>query len=640
MADIHQILKHYWKYDQFRPLQEGIIQSVLAGKDTLALLPTGGGKSICFQVPALASEGICLVISPLIALMKDQVRQLQQRGIPAAAIHAGMNRQEIDITLDNCVYGGTKFLYLSPERLLTDIFRERVKKMKVNLLAIDEAHCISQWGYDFRPPYLQIAELRDLLPGVPVIALTATATETVKKDIQEKLRFPQEHVFQDSFARANLSYSAQAAEAKMNRLVEVLNSVPGTAIVYVKTRRRTVDLARELYAKGFKAAAYHAGLTFEQRTRTQADWIENRVRIMVATNAFGMGIDKPDVRLVVHLDLPETIEAYYQEAGRAGRDGRYAYAVILYDPGDLAALLEKVDEAHPPVDVLRKTYQALANSYQIAVGSGQFSSFDFNLEELVKTYKLNPLETHHSLRKLETEGYIQLNEAYFSPSKVYVPSGKEELYKFQVAHREYDPLLKLLLRSYGGELFSNFVTISEKSLAKNLNRPEPQVRQALQYLHQVGMLVYEPQHDKPQVVFTTPRFDAATMPLNQKKLQNFRKLALDKAGSMVQYVQTQNRCRTQVLLAYFGEIYDEECRICDYCMAQKKRRRRQTDRARQESQILEFLAGESMLPKKLVSLFAPGAAAEITELLREMIDSGKLRYAEDGKLSPVPKFVP
>ncbi len=633
MADLHQILKQYWHYDQFRPLQEDIIKSALAGNDTLALLPTGGGKSICFQVPAMAKEGLCLVISPLIALMKDQVMQLQKRGIPAAAIHAGMNRREIDISLDNCVYGAVKFLYLSPERLLTDIFRERVKKMNVCLLAVDEAHCISQWGYDFRPPYLQIAELRDILPEVPVMALTATATEIVKKDIQEKLKFKAPNVFQNSFARANLSYSAQPTEDKLNRVTEVLKSVSGTAIVYVKTRRRTVDIARELQTRGFKAAAYHAGLTFEQRSKTQADWIENRIKIIVATNAFGMGIDKPDVRLVVHLDLPANLEAYYQEAGRAGRDGRYAFAVVLHGPNDALDLLDKTREAHPPVEALRKTYQALANYYQLAVGSGEFTSHNFNLEELVKTYKLNALETHHSLKKLEAEGFIQLNEAFYSPSKVFVPSGKEELYKFQVANREYDLLLKMLLRSYGGELFTNFVKISESSLAKNLNQPEPQVKQALQFLNQAGIIIYEPQNDSPQVIFTTVRYDAAAMPINQKKLQSSRKLALEKAESLIKYVQTENRCRTRMLLAYFGELYDDECRICDYCLAQKKIRKQKQTQQEWESQVLAMLAKGSLGPKEVVAAFPAGAAPEITRLLRQMLDVGKLTYREGGSLT-------
>jgi ATP-dependent DNA helicase RecQ len=632
LADILSILKQYWNHDQFRPMQEDIILSVLHGNDTLALLPTGGGKSICFQVPALAMDGLCLVISPLIALMKDQVMQLQRRGISAIAIHSGMNRQEIDIAFDNCVYGNVKFLYLSPERLQTDIFRERVKKMNICLLAIDEAHCISAWGYDFRPPYLQIAELREVLPDVPVLALTATATETVKKDIQEKLAFRQGKVFQSSFARANLSYSAQPTEDKFNRLLEIIKKVPGTAVVYARNRRKTVEVAQLLRSRGIKAGAYHAGLTFQERNQAQQDWLDNRLLVMVATNAFGMGIDKPDVRLVVHLDLPDTLEAYYQEAGRAGRDGKYAYAVVLYSPSDLVDLREKTLEAHPPIETLRKVYQALANYYQLAVGSGAFNSFDFDLADFSRTYKLNPLEVHYSLKQLEAEGFIQLNEGYFSPSKVYVKAGNEELYKFQVANRELDPILKTLLRSYGGELFTNFVKISERNLAKSLQQPETNVKQALKYLHKVGVLIYEPQNEKPQLVFTQARFDAGTMPLNQKRINAFRKLAIDKAEAVIKYIQTENRCRTQLLLEYFGEITDEACRVCDYCLLQKKLKRQQTDRKIWREQIVETLAKAEISPKQLLTLFPPAASKEVSEILRELVDVGKIKYAEDGNL--------
>ncbi|RDC63777.1 RecQ family ATP-dependent DNA helicase [Adhaeribacter pallidiroseus] len=513
---IHQILQRYWQYPAFRPLQEEIIQSVLAGQDTLALLPTGGGKSICFQVPALVREGVCLVISPLIALMKDQVEQLQKRHIAAVAIHSGLNKHEIDIILDNCVFGKVKFLYLSPERIQTAIFQERVKRMRVALLAIDEAHCISAWGYDFRPAYLQIAALRELLPAVPSIALTATATELVKKDIQEKLLFRKSPVFQQSFARANLSYSCLPTEDKTGRLLGILKNVAGSAIVYVRSRRQTVEIAKWLHARGVAAGIYHAGLSFAERNKAQQSWIENKTRVIVATNAFGMGIDKPDVRLVVHLDLPETLEAYYQEAGRAGRDGRYAYATVLLGPADAADLQSKVAEAHPPVETLKRVYQALANYYQIAVGSGELVSYNFQIEDFTRTYQLKALEVHHAIRKLETEGLLQLNEAYYAPSKVYFAVSHEEIYKFQVAHPEFDPLIKALLRVYGGNLYTGFVKINERQLADYLRTPEAAVRKSLEYLHQRNIIEYEPQREAPQIVFTTARYDATTLPLDQK----------------------------------------------------------------------------------------------------------------------------
>ncbi|MFD2245611.1 RecQ family ATP-dependent DNA helicase [Pontibacter ruber] len=635
MQDIHHILKTYWGYEQFRPLQEDIILSVLAGKDTLALLPTGGGKSVCFQVPAMAQDGLCLVITPLIALMKDQVEQLKKRGIPAVAIYSGMNRREIDIALDNCVYGNVKFLYLSPERLLTELFQERVKRMKVSLLAVDEAHCISQWGYDFRPPYLQLTELREALPKVPVIALTATATEQVRQDIQEKLGFKQQNVFVKSFARDNLSYSCLYTEDKTGRLLEILQRMQGQSIVYVRSRRQTVEMARFLQSRRISAAAYHAGLKFEERNAVQAAWIQDKVRVMVATNAFGMGIDKPDVRLVVHLDLPESLEAYYQEAGRAGRDEKYAYAVILYGPSDVADLQRKVEEGHPPVELIRRVYQALANFYQLAVGSGTLSSFDFDLNEFSKSYKLKPLEVHHAIKRLQEEGYVQLNEAYYQPSRLFILLDNMALYEFQVLNPEHDALLRMSLRLYGGEAFTNFIKISEKKLAEQLRVSEQEVRRKLQYLHKLKVLIYEPQHDSPQLVFTKPRQDALSLPLNQKRLNQLRKRAVEQVKEMAHYVETSDRCRTQLLLEYFGEISDKSCRICDYCLAQRKKERAEQEGKELRNKVITLVKEKSYLPKELVQQFEPKHQESITSLIRELVDLGRLKYQESGKLEAV-----
>ncbi|HEY4650275.1 MAG TPA: ATP-dependent DNA helicase RecQ, partial [Pontibacter sp.] len=617
MQDIHHILKTYWGYEQFRPLQEDIVRSVLAGKDTLALLPTGGGKSICFQVPAMAMEGICLVITPLIALMKDQVEQLKKRGIPAVAIYSGMNRREIDITLDNCVYGNVKFLYLSPERLLTEIFQERVKRMKVNLLAVDEAHCISQWGYDFRPPYLQIAELREVLPKVPVLALTATATEQVRQDIQEKLRFKEQNLFVKSFARANLSYSCLYTEDKVGRLLEILQRMPGQSIVYVRSRRQTAELAKFLQSRQIAAAAYHAGLKFEQRSAAQQAWIDDKVRVIVATNAFGMGIDKPDVRLVVHLDLPESLEAYYQEAGRAGRDEKYSYAVILYGPSDVADLQKKVEEAHPPVAFIRRVYQCLANYYQLAVGSGSMSSFDFELADFARNYKLKPLEVHHAIKRLEGEGYLQLSEGYHAPSRVFFLLNNTALYEFQVMNPEHDALLRLILRMYGGEAFTNFVKISERKLAEYLKKSEQDVRRKLEYLHKLQVIVYEPQHDAPQLIFTKPRLDALNLPLNHKKLEELRAKAVEQASEMGKYVENSNRCRTQLLLAYFSEITDNSCRICDFCLAQRKKEREEQELQALRSKLLQLLQQQVLAPKEIVQKFTVKESESVVVLIRE-----------------------
>ncbi|MCC9137790.1 ATP-dependent DNA helicase RecQ [Pontibacter silvestris] len=635
MQDIHHILKSYWGYEQFRSLQEDIIRSVLAGKDTLALLPTGGGKSICFQVPALAKEGLCLVITPLIALMKDQVEQLKKRGIPAVAIYSGMNRKEIDIAFDNCVYGNVKFLYLSPERLLTELFQERVKRMKVGLLAIDEAHCISQWGYDFRPPYLQLSELREALPGVPVIALTATATEVVKEDIQKKLLFNEKNVFQKSFARANLSYSCLYTEDKTNRLLEILQRMPGQSIVYVRSRKQTVEIAKLLQSRLISAAAYHAGLKFEQRSMVQTSWVQDKVRVIVATNAFGMGIDKPDVRLVVHLDLPESLEAYYQEAGRAGRDEKYAYAVVLCGSNDVAELQRKVEEAHPPVELIRRVYQSLANYYQLAVGSGIMSNFDFDLAGFSKSYKLKPLETHYAVKRLESEGYVQLNEGYYTPSKLLLALDNTALYEYQLANPDHDILLRLILRLYGGEAFTNFVKISEHRLAQQLHIPEQELRRKLAYLHKLQVVVYEPQRDSPQIIFTQPRQDAANLKLDTKKLDQLRRRAREHAQEMGHYVESTTRCRTQLLLEYFGEITDKRCRICDYCLAERKKEREVQEEEPLKNKLLGLLQEKQYLPKELVQQFEPKYSEAVTVLIRELLDVGVLKYQESGKLEVV-----
>ncbi|GHA54871.1 RecQ family ATP-dependent DNA helicase [Pontibacter akesuensis] len=632
MQDIHHILKTYWGYDSFRPLQEEIVQSVLAGQDTLALLPTGGGKSVCFQVPALAQEGICLVITPLIALMKDQVEHLKKRGIPAIAIYSGMSRREIDIAFDNCVYGQVKFLYLSPERLLTDLFQERVKRMNVSLLAVDEAHCISAWGYDFRPPYLQLAELREALPGVPVIALTATATEQVKKDIQEKLNFPKPNIFQKSFARSNLSYSCLYTENKTSRLLEILQRMPGQSIVYVRSRRQTVEIARFLQSRRISAAAYHAGLKFEERSAAQAQWVQDKVRVMVATNAFGMGIDKPDVRLVVHLDLPESLEAYYQEAGRAGRDEKYAYATILYGPNDAAELQRKVEEAHPAVDYIKRVYQCLANYFQLAVGSGQFSSFDFDLAVFAKQYKLKALEAHHAIKRLEGEGYVQLNEGYFMPSRLLLLLENTELHSFQLKNPEHDKLIQLILRLYGGEAFVNYVKLQERKMASLLQVNEQELRKKLEYLHKLGVLSYEPQHDSPQLTFTAPREDVSRLLLDTKKLNTLRERAVQQAKEVGRYVEATNRCRTQLLLVYFGEVTDISCRICDYCLAERKKARENQEHEALREKLLQLVQVKSYLPKELVEQFDPKNAETVTELIRELLDVGRFRCMESGKL--------
>ena len=632
--DILHVLRQTWGHTTFRPLQEDIIRSVLGGQDTLALLPTGGGKSICFQVPALARPGLCLVVSPLIALMKDQVENLRKRGIKAEAVYAGMSHQEIDQTLDNCVYGPVKFLYVSPERLLTDMFRARVAKMKVSLLAVDEAHCLSQWGYDFRPPYLRIAELRELLPGVPCLALTATATEQVRVDIVEKLRFGVSHqVFQQSFARPNLSYSVLSTEDKLKRLLEVVRGVgpDKTSIVYARTRRQTEDAATYLSQQGVSAAAYHAGLPAEQRTRTQQDWMQNKIRCMVATNAFGMGIDKPDVRLVVHLEAPDSLEAYYQEAGRAGRDEKYAFAVLLQGPNDAAELRRRTQQAYPPLDTVRRVYQALANFSRTAVGGGELVAFDFDIQQFAETYRVKALDAHNSLRTLEREGFVQVNEAVNNPARVYIPIDHTDLYRFQVANAQHDQLIKSLLRFNGGELFAGFQRISENSLAQHLRLSVADVRKMLVFLHRSGIIQYQPRHDSPQALFTTPRHDADKLPLDQKRLNQSRELARHKTESVIRYA-AGGRCRQQLLLAYFGELEAPVCGVCDFCLAKKKAKQEINLLPALQEELLALLKATPQTPREVLAHFAPNQAPTVTALLRELVELEKLRYATDGRL--------
>ena len=471
-----ETLRQYWGYKDFRPLQQDIVQAVLDGKDVLALLPTGGGKSICFQVPTLMRPGLCVVVSPLIALMKDQVDQLKKRGIAAEVVFAGMRAPEIDLALDNCIYGQVKFLYVSPERLKTTLLQERVKKMQINLLAVDEAHCISQWGYDFRPAYLEIAAFRTLIPNVNTIALTATATPTVQQDIQEKLQFSHPLCFQKSFTRDNLIYVVRKTEDKERQLLSILHHVPGTAIVYVNTRKKAKTAAQFLQKNDINAAAYHAGLTTLEREARQEAWFNGSTRVIVATNAFGMGIDKLNVRSVIHLDFPTTLEAYYQEAGRAGRDDKKAYAVILYDIHDIALLRESIQRAHPSPEQLKKVYQQLANYYQVAVGSHNMITYDFDLEYFAHAYGLKPQLVYQSLKTLEGEGLIQLNEAFSQPARLHIPTDPKTLYTFQVAHAHYDLLIKALLRLYGGELFSTFTTVSVPHIAHFINITPQEVK--------------------------------------------------------------------------------------------------------------------------------------------------------------------
>jgi len=627
-----QILKQYWGYDQFRSLQKDIIDSVLNGKDSMALLPTGGGKSLCYQLPVLCQDGLCLVISPLISLMKDQVDQLQKRGVKAYAIYTGLTHREIDIILDNCIYGEVKLLYVSPERLETEIFIERVRKMNITLLAVDEAHCISQWGYDFRPSYLKIAEFRNNnLPSVNTIALTATATEKVVEDISNKLELKNTAIFKASFVRENIAFAIRKVEDKEKKLVEILQNVPGTACVYVRSRRRTKELTNLLLQNQISADYYHAGLGHDLRMKKQDLWQKGQTRVIVATNAFGMGIDKNNVRSVIHFDLPDNLEAYYQEAGRAGRDGKKAYAVILHHSGDKDLLANNFENSHPSIDFLKRVYQALANYYKIAVGSNMLSFFDFDISEFCENFNLHNSETYHAIKMLGEEGLIELNESFYHPSKISINLDKQELYTFQIANESFDPIIKTLLRLYGGEALSNFVRISENQIARLLNATTLKIKNQLNHLNNLKVITYDCMRDKPQLAFITPRYDASSLPLNVERINARRKVKKEKLDAILRYADNDHLCRTSMILEYFGEICYEDCGHCDICI-EKKRTSSKSDHERIHEMLHFELNKGPKYPEELTRLFEDHEIQKVEEIIREMNDLGELKYDNLGRL--------
>ncbi len=570
-------------------------------------------------------EGVTLVISPLIALMQDQVQRLRQMKIQALAVHSGMGRQEIDIALDNCVYGKIKFLYLSPERLQTDIFKERFRKMNISLIAIDEAHCISQWGHDFRPAYLQISDLREVKPEVPFLALTATATRQVQEDIILQLKLRDPALLQRSFLRDNLSFVVRKTENKEKKLLDILRKVPGPAIVYVRSRKATQEFARWLDRQKIPATFYHAGLTHTDRMKRQAEWLMDEKRVMVATNAFGMGIDKSNVRAVVHMDLPENLEAYYQEAGRAGRDGKRAYAALVYHEADVTSLRSKVLQSHPSVDYLKKIYQALANYLQLAVGSSEGESYDFDLEDFSKRFSLRSSTVFSALKKLEEEGLIQLSESFYRPSRVHIQIEKARLYEFQVANARFDPLIKSLLRLYGAEMFTDFVAVSENVVSKSIKASEPEVKISLDQLSKLQMLAYEPASDKPQITFLISRQDADHLPLNHARLSARRDLAISKAEAMIHFAEQSLRCRMQIVLEYFDERSTENCGKCDVCIDKKKKENASSFRD-YEQKVDSLLSQKPMTVDELEDAANPDDHDLFIEVVREMVDRGMIHY--------------
>lgn len=625
---LYSLLKQFWDSSSFRGVQKDIIFSVLSGEDTLAILPTGGGKSLCFQLPVLAMEGVCLVISPLIALMKDQVDQLRQKQIPAEYLIAGMNRHEIDRILDNCVYGKVKFLYLSPERLASELVIERMKRIRLSLIAVDEAHCISQWGYDFRPPYLKIAETRKLFPKVPLIALTATATPEVQQDIMEKLGFTGRKVFQQSFFRENLHYHVIYSENKLNRLIEFIRKVQGSGIVYVRSRGKTVDASRFLRDHSISADFYHAGLSVDERSRKQNQWMEGKIKVIVSTNAFGMGINKPDVRFVVHLDLPDTLEAYYQEAGRAGRDGEKSFAVVFYNNSDIMEAETRLERSFPEPEEIKRVYQCLGNYFQLAVGGGEGQSYDFDLNRFCHVYELKPLTVHNSLSLLETEGYISFSEGFKLPSRVYIQMTNTVLYDFLVRNPAFDLLVKTLLRSYGG-LFESFVKIREEDIARRTGTSREEVIRLLNLLQKMEVLSYFPRKDLPQLTFITERLDTRNLRIDKDKLTWRKERFKTKLDSVINFVSGQNECRSKTILSYFGETNSPDCGTCDFCL----KKRNVPDKENISKRILENIGKSPCSVQDLIRRMDGTDEKLCFELIRQMLEKNVLKMLADGTLT-------
>ena len=567
MTDYRKILKQYWGYDNFRGIQEDIIRSIGEGRDTLGLMPTGGGKSITFQVPALAQEGLCLVITPLIALMKDQVRNLRERGIKATAIYSGMTREEIVIALENCIFGNYKFLYVSPERLDTEIFQIKLRSMHVSLITVDESHCISQWGYDFRPAYLKIADIRQLLPGVPVIALTATATPEVVSDIQQRLQFRQENVFRMSFERKNLAYVVRHTEDKESELLHILQHVDGSGIVYTRNRKKTKEISLFLNRNHITATFYHAGLNDETKDSRQKAWLKGEFRVMVATNAFGMGIDKPDVRVVIHADVPDSPEAYFQEAGRAGRDGMKAYAVLLFCARDKITLKQRVSDTFPEKSYIRKIYEDINFYYQMAMGDGRGCTFAFNIDEFCRNFKHFPVQTDSALKILTRAGYLEYTDEQDNASRIMFTITKEELYRIREQSEDTEKLLRILLRSYTG-LFTDYAYISEDNLSTRSGLSKQQIYETLLSLSRQHILHYIPAKKTPYIIYTRERQETERVYLSKEVYEDRKESYVQRINAMIEYAESENRCRSQMLLRYFGEKNEHNCGQCDVCLQQ------------------------------------------------------------------------
>ena len=622
--NIHHLLKKHWGFDQFRGLQEDIILSILNKNDTLGLMPTGSGKSICFQIPSLVLGGTTLVISPLIALMNDQVQNLKKKGFSAISISAAMHYNEIDVAMNNAALGHVQFMYISPERLQNENFRQKLSYLPINLIAVDEAHCISQWGYDFRPSYLKIAELRSYFQDVNIIALTASATKVVADDIQNQLAFKNQKVFRQSFVRNDLRYVVQYEENKIIRLQKLISNIGGSGIIYVRNRKKTEDLALFLKKNKISSLAYHAGLKFEDRQNIQDQWLENKIQVIVATNAFGMGIDKPDVKFVVHLDLPESLEAYFQEAGRAGRDGKFAYSTIFYTKADQQRLLDNFKFAFPDLDYIKQTYQAICNYFQIAVGSGQGFSVEFDIEKLCNSYNLSPLLVYNSIKFLEKENYISYLDGGYEPSKIMFLSSKEELYLFQIRFPKYELLIKTLLRSYGG-LFENYGNIKEKDLAFRTKTNFQLVKENLEYLDKQQILSFIPQSSLPKLFFNQDRINGKYLEFNPNNYYHLKQRYSERIQSVIDYTENDKLCRQVQLLMYFNEIDYTNCGHCDVCI-----NNRQKDLEKIKQQIIQVLTHNLYSLEQLNFHMKNLNSVSWIKIFNEMIDDGIIKSSEKG----------
>lgn len=630
MDNYLQILTKYWGYTKFRPLQERIIRSIDSGNDTLGLMPTGGGKSITFQVPTMVKQGLCLVITPLISLMKDQVDQLNKIGIKAYAIHSGLTNDEIIVILDNCIYGDYKFLYISPERIGSTLFKEKVKNLPLSIITVDEAHCISQWGYDFRPSYLKIAEIRDYFPDVPVLAITATATPKVIDDIQDKLKFRKKNVLRTSFERKNLVYLVRNTDDKNGYIINILKKIQGSGIIYVRSRKKTKNLSNLLNNNNISANYYHAGLKNEIRNLRQTNWKEDKTRVMVATNAFGMGIDKPNVRYVIHYDLPDSIEAYFQEAGRAGRDEKKAYAVLLFNKSDILQSNKRIKNSFPEIHDIKNIYQALGNYLQIPIGGGKNNVYEFNIANFSSTYNYNIIQAYNCLKLLENEGYIVLTEELDNKSRVHFTVNRDDLYKFQIANARFDGFIKLVLRSYTG-LFSDYVIMDENTLAKRANITRNQVYEYLVKLSKFKIINYIPQKKTALIILLEERLDNKNIRISKENYLDKKQRYINRLNAVIDYTTSNNRCRSQQLMDYFGQIESNRCKHCDICT-----KKNELDISNYEfnevlDNIKEILSNKPVDIDGLVNLldFTIDKSVKVVQWL---LDNNQIRYNERKEL--------